>query len=247
MPVKRILVTGGAGYVGSHLARTLLDYGYSVRVLDDLCAGNLSNLPMDRSQLSLVVGDVTDAAAVTRAMKDCDAVIHLAALEVGPTFVDDPVTLDQNRFVGTLNICETMRQFGVKRVVFASMATDPGAGRDELASNPGNSDALADELLATEHFIEFYRLQHGLEPVMLQLSNLGESAVASTQAVNGFAAARKPGMTVAMFDEGRRNRELAEMGTAIKSLMKAVGALAPHAEPINDRSGQALKYQRNER
>lgn len=176
MTAERILVTGGAGFIGSHLVEALLEHGYSVRVLDDLSTGKLSNLPIDRCHLTLVVGDVADAPTVARAMKDCTAVVHLAAVASVQASVDDPIATHQSNFVGTLNICEAMREAGIKRVVYASSAAIYGNNGEGTAINedtPKNPlTPYAADKLASEHFLDFYRRQHGLEPVILRFFNI---------------------------------------------------------------------------
>lgn len=176
MTAERILVTGGAGFIGSHLVEALLEHGYSVRVLDDLSTGKLSNLPIDRCHLTLVVGDVADASTVARAMKDCTAVVHLAAVASVQASVDDPIATHQSNFIGTLNICEAMRQAGVRRVVYASSAAIYGNNVEGTAiseDTPKNPlTPYAADKLASEHFLDFYRRQHGLEPVILRFFNI---------------------------------------------------------------------------
>ena len=122
MADRPVLITGGAGFIGSHLTDALLAKGYSVRILDDLSTGKRSNLPLDNPKVELIVGDVADAALVARAMAGCSAVAHLAAVASVQASVDDPVKTHQSNFIGSLNVCEAMRQAGVKRVLFASSA-----------------------------------------------------------------------------------------------------------------------------
>ena len=132
MFVERVLVTGGAGFIGSHLVEALLAKGYKVRVLDNLSTGKVSNLPMDNANLNLVIGDVADSAVVAQAMRDCSAVVHLAAVASVQASVDDPVGTHQSNFVGTLNVCENMLKAGIKRVVFASSAAIYGNNGEEI-------------------------------------------------------------------------------------------------------------------
>ena len=117
-----VLVTGGAGFIGSNLVDALLAKGHSVRILDDMSTGKRSNLPMDNPKVELIEGDVADAALVTRVMAGCSAVVHLAAVASVQASVDDPVRTHQSNFIGTLNVCEGMREAGIKRVIFASSA-----------------------------------------------------------------------------------------------------------------------------
>ena len=108
-----ILITGGAGFIGSHLTDALLAKGYSVRILDDLSTGKRSNLPLDNPKVELIEGDVADAALVARAAEGCQAVAHLAAVASVQASVDDPVKTHQSNFIGTLNVCEAMREAGI--------------------------------------------------------------------------------------------------------------------------------------
>lgn len=128
-----ILITGGAGFIGSHLADALLARGHAVRVLDNLSTGKRSNLALTNPRLELIEGDVADAALVARAMSGCKAVAHLAAVASVQASVDDPVATHQSNFIGTLNVCEAMREHGVKRVIFASSAAVYGQNGEGMA------------------------------------------------------------------------------------------------------------------
>ena len=128
-----ILVTGGAGFIGSHLCDALLAAGHRVRVLDNLSTGKPANLPLQDPRVELIEGDVADAALVRRAVAGCSAVAHLAAVASVQASVDDPVSTHQSNFVGTLNICEAMREAGVRRVLFASSAAVYGNNGEGVA------------------------------------------------------------------------------------------------------------------
>jgi len=172
----RILVTGGAGFIGSHLVEALLGKGYKVRVLDNLSTGKVGNLPVGNANLNLVVGDVADDAAVEQAMRDCTAVVHLAAVASVQASVDDPVSTHQSNFVGTLNVCEHMMKAGIKRVVFASSAAIYGNNGEGSAIDEDTPKSpltpYASDKLASEYYLDFYRREHGLEPVVLRFFNI---------------------------------------------------------------------------
>lgn len=138
-----ILVTGGAGFIGSNLVDALLARGHSVRILDDLSTGKRDNLPLHDSRVELIEGNVADAALVSRAMAGCKAVAHLAAVASVPASVDDPVATHQANFIGTLNVCEAMREHGVKRVVFASSASVYGQNGEGQAIDENTPTALS--------------------------------------------------------------------------------------------------------
>ena len=173
---RSVLVTGGAGFIGSHLVDALLALGYSVRVLDNLSMGKLTNLPLDNPQLQFIEGDVADAAVVAQAVAGCAAVAHLAAVASVQASVDDPVATHQSNFVGTLNVCEAMRLHGVKRVLFASSAAVYGNNGEGMAIDEATPKApltpYAADKLASEHYLDFYRRQHALEPAIFRFFNI---------------------------------------------------------------------------
>lgn len=173
---KWILITGGAGFIGSHLVDALLAGGYWVRVLDNLSTGKRSNLPLDNERFELLEGDVANAEEVARAVVGMTAVVHLAAVASVQASVDDPVGTHQSNFVGTLNLCEAMRKAGVKRVVYASSAAvygnnGEGASIDEETAKAPLTPYASDKL-AGEYYFDFYRRQHGLEPVIFRFFNI---------------------------------------------------------------------------
>jgi UDP-glucose 4-epimerase len=176
MADRPVLITGGAGFIGSHLTDALLAKGYSVRILDDLSTGKRSNLPLNNPKVELIVGDVSDAALVARAMTGCSAVAHLAAVASVQASVDDPVKTHQSNFIGSLNVCEAMRQSGVKRVLFASSAAVYGNNGEGESIDEDTPKApltpYAVDKLASEQYLDFYRREHGLEPVIFRFFNI---------------------------------------------------------------------------
>ena len=241
MTADRILVTGGAGFIGSHLVEALLESGYSVRVLDDLSSGKLSNLPIDRCHLTLVVGDVADAPTVERAMKDCNAVVHLAAVASVQASIDDPVATHQSNFVGTLNICEAMRKAGVRRVVYASSAAIYGNNGEGMAiteDTPKNPlTPYAADKLASEHFLDFYRRQHGLEPVILRFFNIYGPRQDPSSPYSGvisiFSERAQKKLPITVYGDGEQTRDFVYINDLVKVLVQAVAESEPMIEPVN--------------
>ncbi|PMU08026.1 MULTISPECIES: NAD-dependent epimerase/dehydratase family protein [unclassified Pseudomonas] len=241
MTAERILVTGGAGFIGSHLVEALLESGYSVRVLDNLSSGKLSNLPVDRCHLTLVVGDVADAPTVERAMKDCSAVVHLAAVASVQASVDDPVATHQSNFVGTLNICEAMRQAGVRRVVYASSAAIYGNNGEGMAiteDTPKNPlTPYAADKLAGEHFLDFYRRQHGLESVILRFFNIYGPRQDPSSPYSGvisiFSERAQKKLPITVYGDGEQTRDFVYVNDLVKVLVQAVSQSEPINEPVN--------------
>lgn len=119
--MERILVTGGAGFIGSHSVEHLLADGHAVRVLDDFSSGKRANLPV-HPQLEIVEGDIRDAARVERAIAGCDRVLHLAAQVSVRASVDDPCDSASRNLTGFLNLLDAARRHGARRFVYASSA-----------------------------------------------------------------------------------------------------------------------------
>ena len=125
MSTKQALVTGGAGFIGSHVAQALLRAGYAVRTIDNFSTGNRGNLASIHGDIELIEGDIRSYERTHRATRGVDVVIHLAALPSVPRSVQDPLTTNDVNVTGTLNVVLAARDAGVKRVVFASSSSRP--------------------------------------------------------------------------------------------------------------------------
>ena len=232
----RILITGGAGFIGSHLTDVLLAKGYTVRILDDLSTGKRSNLPLDNPRVELIVGDVADADVVARAMVDCQAVAHLAAVASVQASVDDPVRTHQSNFVGTLNVCEAMRQATVKRVVFASSAAVYGNNGEGFAIDEDTPKApltpYASDKLASEYYFDFYRRQHALEPVVFRFFNIFGPRQDPSSPYSGvisiFSERAQKGLPITIFGDGEQTRDFFYVEDLVGLLGQALEA--PHVE-----------------
>jgi UDP-glucose 4-epimerase len=121
MKNKKVLVTGGAGFIGSNLVRELIETGNFVVVLDNFSSGHIENIPLDPS-LRIVYGDIRDNRAVESAMPDIDVIFHLAASVGNKRSIDDPIADAQTNVLGTLRILEAARKFRVKKLVISSSA-----------------------------------------------------------------------------------------------------------------------------
>lgn len=229
MAESPILVTGGAGFIGSNLVDALVARGHSVRVLDNLSTGKRSNLP-DDVRVELIVGDVADAQAVRRAVEGCRAIVHLAAVASVQASVDDPLGTHQSNLIGTLNLCETMREVGVRRVVFASSAAvygNNGDGRsiDEETPKAPLTPYAADKL-ASEHYLDFYRRQHGLEPVVFRFFNIYGPRQDPSSPYSGvisiFTERAQQGMPITVFGDGEQTRDFLYVGDLVEILMQAL-------------------------
>ncbi|AZD10824.1 UDP-glucose 4-epimerase [Pseudomonas chlororaphis] len=225
-----ILITGGAGFIGSHLTDALLAKGYSVRILDNLSTGKPGNLPLDNPRVELIQGDVADAALVARAMSGCRAVAHLAAVASVQASVDDPVRTHQSNFIGTLNVCEAMRQAGVKRVLFASSAAVYGNNGEGESIDEDTPKApltpYASDKLASEYYFDFYRRQHGLEPAIFRFFNIFGPRQDPSSPYSGvisiFCERAQKGQPIAVFGDGEQTRDFMYVEDLVDVLVQSL-------------------------
>ncbi|MGE8406320.1 MAG: NAD-dependent epimerase/dehydratase family protein [Pseudomonas sp.] len=225
-----ILITGGAGFIGSHLCDALLDLGYAVRVLDDLSTGKRSNLQLDHPNLQLIEGDVADAALVTSAASGCRAVVHLAAVASVQASVEDPVKTHQSNFIGTLNVCEAMRVNGIRRVLFASSAAVYGNNGEGQSVHEDVSKApltpYAVDKLAGEQYLDFYRRQHGLEPVVFRFFNIFGPRQDPSSPYSGvisiFCERALSGKPITLFGDGEQTRDFVYVGDLVSVMVQAL-------------------------
>lgn len=236
-----VLITGGAGFIGSHLTDALLAKGHAVRVLDDLSTGKRSNLPLDNPRVELIVGDVADAAVVAQAMAGCSAVAHLAAVASVQASVDDPVRTHQSNFIGTLNVCEAMRQSGVKRVLFASSAAVYGNNGEGESIDEDTPKApltpYAVDKLASEQYFDFYRRQHGLEPVIFRFFNIFGPRQDPSSPYSGvisiFSERALKGLPITVFGDGEQTRDFVYVEDLVDLLVQAIEKPGVEAGAVN--------------
>ena len=169
-----VLITGGAGFIGSHLAEALLAAGYRVRVLDNLSTGRRANLP-ESDALEFVHGDIRDRGTVDSVVQDIDAIVHLAAVASVQASVDDPVGTHATNFDGTLHLLEAARRARIPRFLYASSAAVYG----DNTALPLTEDSVlkplspyAADKLAGEHYLSFYFSRHGLQTTAFRFFNI---------------------------------------------------------------------------
>jgi UDP-glucose 4-epimerase len=175
MNIKRALVTGGAGFIGSHLVETLFHQGCKVTVVDDLSTGHKTNLDAVIDQISFFEGDIRDEALMGEALRGCEVVFHQAALVSVPESIERPLDSASINEMGTLNVLEMARQHRVKRVVIASSSAiygdDPKLPKKEdMPAKPLSPYAI--QKLTGEYYARLYERLHGLETVCLRYFNV---------------------------------------------------------------------------
>ena len=172
---SNILVTGGAGFIGSHLVEGLLQTGHSVRVLDNLTTGHLSNLSPLLRKIEFIQGDIRDIETVRRAMQGIELVLHQAAVVSVPQTIEDPINSTMVNDLGTLHVLETARQQGVHKVVLASSCAVYGENRtlpknETMRPEPLSPYAL--QKLTDEHYARLYTELYDMPTVCLRYFNV---------------------------------------------------------------------------
>ena len=172
---KKALVTGGAGFIGSHLVDALLSEECAVTVLDNLSTGRLSNLEHIIDRITFYRGDLRNQEILNNAAKDCDIIFHQAAVVSVPSTVDDPVDSAMVNEMGTLLVLEAARKNNIKKVVLASSCAvygdDPDIPKHEnMTPNPKSPYAV--QKLSGEFYARLYFDLFGLEPVCLRYFNV---------------------------------------------------------------------------
>jgi len=169
------LITGGAGFIGSHLAEALVQAGHNVRVIDNFATGRRENIAHLLDRLTLYEVDITDRAALDAPMAGVDYVLHQAAIPSVPRSVDDPLGTNNANVTGTLNVLDAARHAGVKRVIYAASSSAYGEIEGEYKSEDMKPQPLSPYAVAKltgEYYCQaFYRV-YGLETVALRYFNV---------------------------------------------------------------------------
>lgn len=234
----RVLVTGGAGFIGSNLVDALLGQGADVRVLDNFSTGIRSNLNHVLDDVQVVEGDLCSYERVHHAVRGCDYVFHQGALPSVPRSIQDPLTSTAVNVGGTLNVLLSARSEDVKRVVFASSSSvygdAPGYPRDE-AQQTLPLAPYAVSKLAAEHFCRVATRVYGLETVSLRYFNVfgrrQDPASQYSAVVPRFISAIARGESPAIYGDGRQSRDFTHIDNVIAANLKALTA---------DAAGQAF-------
>ncbi len=211
---EEMLVTGGAGFIGSALVRRLAGGGARVRVFDDLSSGHLENLAGVEGAVEFIRGDLRDAAAVRAAARGVAHVFHVGALASVQASVDDPATTHEVNVTGTLNVLLAAREAEVERVVLSSSASVYGDGpempkREDMAPEPLTGYALSK--LAGEHYGRIFRGLYGLKFFALRYFNVfgprqdpaSHYAAVIPLFMRAYAAGRQP----TIFGDGEQTRD----------------------------------------
>jgi UDP-glucose 4-epimerase len=238
-------VTGGAGFIGSHLVDGLLQAGHSVRVLDNLSTGSLANLAQVQGRIDLIEGDITNLEAVRSAMRGVVWVFHEAALASVPRSVEDPATTNRTCVDGTINVLLAARDAKVQRVVYAASSSAYGASpslpkRETDLPLPMSPYAVAK--LAAEHYCAAFSEVYGLETVRLRYFNVfgprqpPDSPYAAV--IPRFLEAMMAGKSPVIYGDGLQSRDFTYVADIVQANFLAAKAPGVSGKVFNIACGR---------
>jgi UDP-glucose 4-epimerase len=234
----KLLITGGAGFIGSNLTRRALDRGWRVVVLDDLSTGHQENL--DGLDVDFVHGSLLEEIPLTRACRGVDAVVHLAALGSVPRSIGDPVGSHHANATGTLLLLEQVRRQGVRHVIVASSSSvyglNPALPKQEREwVRPLSPYAVSK--LAEEQYALAYQQSFGMSTLALRFFNVfgprQRAGHAYAAVIPRFVEALLNGKPLVVHGDGTNSRDFTFVGTVCDVLMEAVERRVVHPEPVN--------------
>jgi nucleoside-diphosphate-sugar epimerase len=248
--MSRVLVTGGAGFIGSHLVAALVQRGDSVRVLDNFATGRRANVAPFADEVELIEGDIRSPERVARAVAGCEAVLHQAALPSVPRSVQDPLTSHETNVTGTLNVLLAARDHGVRRVIYASSSSVYGPGVDGgLAPKHEDMPPLpispyATAKLAGEGYARSFGRIYGLETVALRYFNVfgpgqdpaSEYAAVIPRFIVSLLAQRPP----IVFGDGTQSRDFTFVGNVVAANLLALEAPGAAGRVFNVACGRRV-------
>ncbi len=244
-------MTGGAGFIGSHVVERLVTDGHEVRVLDNLSTGHRSNLVSVANEIEFAEGDIRELGEVTVAARGCEAVVHMAALPSVPRSIADPVATHTTNANGTLNVLIAARDAGAARFVFASSSSIYGAGvelpkRESLRPLPISPYAVSK--LAAENYCRSFYEVFGLETVALRYFNVfgprqdpqSQYAAVIPKFIWAFRNREPP----VIFGDGEQSRDFTFVENVVEANVLALGAQRMEGRVYNIACGDRITLNR---
>lgn len=240
------LVTGGAGFIGSHISDRLLADGHRVRILDNFSTGKHENIP-DSDGVEVIEGDVGDYDTVCASMEQVDRVFHEAAIASVPETVGNPLASERVNYRGTLNILEAARHAAVQRVVFACSAAVYGdlpelPKQESMPVKPLSPYAV--DKLASEQACQMYTHLYGLETVSLRYFNVFGPRQDPSSPYSGvisiFSDLLKQGKQPTIYGDGEQTRDFVYVSDVVEANIRAATAPSAAGRAINIATGGKL-------
>jgi UDP-glucose 4-epimerase len=244
--MRNFLVTGGTGFIGSHIVEALVSDGAQVTVLDNLATGHLNTLAAFQGRIRFIQGDVCDSEAVCEAVKGIDCIFHEAAIASVPQSVSDPVASHHACATGTVNVLDQARRAKVRRVIYAASSSAYGnnpwtSKREEDLTNPLSPYAAAK--LAGEHYCRAFYESYGLETVCLRYFNVfgprqdpnGPYAAVIPQ----FIARMRSGRPPIIYGDGTQSRDFTYVDNVVAGNLAAARTSALRGQVFNIAMGKS--------
>jgi UDP-glucose 4-epimerase len=241
--MAKVLVTGGAGFIGSNLAHELLARGDEVRILDNFSTGDRANL--EGLDVEIVEGELRSYERVHNSVRTMDIVYHLGALGSVPRSVQDPLTSNAVNVEGTLNVLLAARDEGVRRVVFSSSTSVYGSTRELPTTEESPTDPISPygvaKLAAERYCISFSRVYESFESVVLRYFNVfGPRQSPFSQyaaAIPRFVTAIDAGRPIDIYGDGEQSRDFTYVGNVVDATIRAGEADGASGEIFNVAAG----------
>lgn len=240
------LVTGGAGFIGSHLAEELVRRGERVRVADSLITGHRHNLSHIEG-LDFVEGDLADLAVARQAVQGIDYVLHQAAIPSVPRSVDDPITSNRANIDATLNVLTAARDAGAKRIVYAASSSAYGntatlPKHEDMPTSPLSPYAL--QKLVGEQYMQLFTALYGLETVSIRYFNVFGPRQDPSSPYSGvislFAKALLQNTPPTIYGDGEQTRDFTYVANVVDGVLRAVTAPGASGHVINVATGSRI-------
>ena len=241
------LVTGGAGFIGSHLVDELLKRGERVRILDNFSTGRQDNLSHVLERIELVEGDIRSYHIVREVVQGVDYILHQCALPSVPRSINDPITTNEVNVGGTLNILDAARDAGVKRVIYASSSSVYGANKklpkkEDMVPRPISPYAVAK--LTGEQYCHVFSRTYGLETVALRYFNVfGPRQNPKSQysaVIPKFIVGMLEGRRLTIHGDGTQSRDFTYVDNVVAANLLAVTADDVSGEVFNLACGDSM-------
>jgi len=226
--MKTFLVTGGAGFIGSHIAAALVARGDRVRVLANLSTGRLTNLEPIRQQIEFVEGDITDAALVGRLMQGVDCVFHEAALASVPASIETPLASHAACATGTVTVLDAARRAGVRRLVYAASSAAYGDQPTSSKREPDLPSPISPygaAKLAGEYYCQAFTATYGFQTVCLRYFNVygprQDPNSPYSAVIPLFLSAMLAGRQPTIYGDGRQSRDFTYVANVVHANLLA--------------------------
>ncbi len=238
------LVTGGAGFIGSHLSAALVARGHAVRIVDDLSTGRLANVP---AGAEFIRGDLTDPETADAVVRDCEFVLHQAAVASVPLSVSEPRVAHDANLNATLNVLVAARDAGVRRVIFAASSAaygdDPALPKvEDMPADLQSPYAL--QKYAGEQYCRLFHRLYGLETVALRYFNVFGPKQSASSPYSGvlslFIRAALSGSPATVYGDGGQTRDFVFIDNVVNGVLRSMDAAGVAGEVINLATGRGV-------